>query len=236
MDNTFSDWRANFGMTTASYSKVSGESKSPPNTNPQIAINPSQTAIDKMAIDNNDAWNKSLLMSQDYQQKLDLNNQKAQLQMRHEETIEKNRENRELESVAAFENENGFICIMKCNPGRKPKPSPPLINALHLKAIHIVDIDDIYRIYVITWDGHGFEVIQNNARAFSKRLDELGIPILVGRDRKLSVAEAILGFLNSKAETRKMHRFKGWNMTEKGWHFVEENEQTIDDIIREEGL
>lgn len=236
MNYTFGDCTGYFDIVTSGTSppSVNSPNVNLSNTFPQVNNHLSKDAIDRMAIDNNAAWNKSLLMLQDYQQKSALYNQNVQAQMIRDETIEKNRENRELAKMVAYEDGNGFICIEKFYPDGRRHSSTPLINAAHLKVAYVEDRDSTSRIYVITWDGHGYEVIPNNARAFSKRLDELGISILVGRDRKLTVAESILGFLNSKATTIRLPKYKGWNKTEDGWHFVNDGEETIETIVKED--
>lgn len=193
-----------------------------------------QRTFEKMVSDYNSTWLKAKLMDIDCYNRMAIENQKAENKKSRDEAIERNRRNRLLAGELAFENGNGYLCIEKCFPDMPSITSKPLINAQHLKLSHVVDIGNTIDIFLLTWDGHGYEVIEDNTKAFIQRLNDLGIPILVGRDRKTSVAESILDFLKSKVVQTRIPKFMGWNMTENGWHFVDNNEMTVDTLINGE--
>ena len=112
--------------------------------------------------------------------------------------------------------------------------SLPVFDRKYFKLLIIVSEETGKEIPVLTWENEGYRIFADgfNKKEMLKGLEQSGIKISVGRDRKAFFIETIITFLYSKAERIVVPDHIGWNKKEGRWHFVKPDEMSFEVVSR----
>lgn len=206
---------------------------------------PVQNYFDKLCADTNakaflmsvQANNDRQLAAQKFAQEQQLQQQQEERQLRIMETIEKNRERRELTTESFVEDSDGKIRIMRVKPDGESTISQPVINISRISSEILVAAKCPLRFVHVKWRENpkgAYMDADATSKVLAKRLRQAGVMFEVPKDKCTALYDLLHSHVMGSAVVREIPRCFGWNkMCSGNWVFANARALTME-RVREE--
>lgn len=205
-------------------------------------MNPMSMAQQKHQMDMNskyvDADIAMRLKQFEYNQKEHFERFKTEMVIKRLNTIEENRQKRELSNRAVFKNSEGKLCFEIITPDGEHIMSRPVIQKTNMKMrLFYSSIPDYDAKYAeISWDGLKEPILlagdKLSEKGFAKLLIQSGVSIQISREQKKDFVSLALAYLIENATWKEVPYTTGWNlMSDNTWIFETDTKKTLEGMF-----
>lgn len=180
------------------------------------------------------ANNSRELAAQKFELEKQLQLQQEERRLRMMETVEKNREWRELTTESLVEDSEGRICIMRVKPDGERTISQPVMNISQVSAEIFFAVKCPQRVVYIKWreNQKGFFMdFDAEPKVMAKRLRQTGVMFQVPKDKCAAFYDMLYSHVMGLAAVREIPRCFGWNKLGSGnWAFANARVLTMERV------